>query len=623
MKYIIDIEADGLLDTVSRIHVASIYNCETKELYSIFGRKDITDFFSSLSDNDTIIGHNFIRYDKPVIEKLCNIKLNCKIIDSLAISWYLYPQEDSHGLEQYGYKYSVPKPKILDWKNLSKEDYQIRCETDVEINRLLWEDMEEYLYKLYPDSTDLNRFLNYISFKIECAERQERFGWRLNIDLCRKELNKLEVLRDEKIDILKSVMPTVVKTKELNKPKSMFTKDGNLSVRGLQWKTVCSKYNFDEDSEVITYPCGEEQANPTSVSQVKDWLFSLGWKPATFIFRKNSKGQEKKVEQLTDSNKDLCPSILLLAENKPEIKHLDGLYTINNRIGILKGFLEEVSKDGFLQAKIRGLTNTLRFKHAKPLVNLPKHDADYAESIRECLIAPNDKYVLCGADVSGLEDTSKRNYIYQFDPEYVKSQLADDFDAHLSVAELAGILTAEQVEEHKKGIKKYNKERQLAKIVNFAGVYGAGPAKIAASAGITLDLAKKLHTAYWDLNWSVKKVSSLFKVITVNNQMWLYNPISKFYYSLRYEKDKFSTGNQGLGVYYFDTWLYFVYQEIGEIYPQIGQFHDEGIWVVPRGKQDQFKEILNNSISKVNKKLNLIVPLKIDIKFGVNYKEIH
>ena len=57
MRYIIDIEADGLLDIVSRIHVASIYNCATKETISIFGRINITNFFSSLTLNDTIIGH--------------------------------------------------------------------------------------------------------------------------------------------------------------------------------------------------------------------------------------------------------------------------------------------------------------------------------------------------------------------------------------------------------------------------------------------------------------------------------------------------------------------------------------------------------------------------------------
>jgi hypothetical protein len=35
--------------------------------------------------------------------------------------------------------------------------------------------------------------------------------------------------------------------------------------------------------------------------------------------------------------------------------------------------------------------------------------------------------------------------------------------------------------------------------------------------------------------------------------MWLYNPVSKFWYSAIY-KDIFSTLNQGTGVYCFDTW---------------------------------------------------------------------
>lgn len=34
-----------------------------------------------------------------------------------------------------------------------------------------------------------------------------------------------------------------------------------------------------------------------------------------------------------------------------------------------------------------------------------------------------------------------------------------------------------------------------------------------------------------------------------------YNPVSGFYYSLRYLKDVFSTLNQSTGVYIFDQWL--------------------------------------------------------------------
>ena len=57
-----------------------------------------------------------------------------------------------------------------------------------------------------------------------------------------------------------------------------------------------------------------------------------------------------------------------------------------------------------------GLTNTLRFKHAKPLVNLPAVDKPYGKEIRGCLTCP-EGYTLCGADMTSLEDTTKRHYM--------------------------------------------------------------------------------------------------------------------------------------------------------------------------------------------------------------------
>ena len=59
-----------------------------------------------------------------------------------------------------------------------------------------------------------------------------------------------------------------------------------------------------------------------------------------------------------------------LVEEHPAVGLLDGLTVINHRLGIVKGFVE-MHKDGWLVAGIAGLTNTFRFKHRKPLVNLP------------------------------------------------------------------------------------------------------------------------------------------------------------------------------------------------------------------------------------------------------------
>ena len=37
-----------------------------------------------------------------------------------------------------------------------------------------------------------------------------------------------------------------------------------------------------------------------------------------------------------------------------------------------------------------------------------------------------------------------------------------------------------------------------AKVVNFSGIYGAGPPKIALTTGMSLEEATSLHKIYWD-----------------------------------------------------------------------------------------------------------------------------
>jgi len=102
--------------------------------------------------------------------------------------------------------------------------------------------------------------------------------------------------------------------------------------------------------------------------------------------------------------------------------------------------------------------------------------------------------------------------------------------------------------------------------------------------------------------------------------MWLQNPVSNFWYSLRSEKDRFSTLNQGTGVYCFDNWVKFCRQQGLET---VGQFHDEVIALVKRGKEDEVVSIMHNSIRDLNQLLKLNVDLGMEAQFGNNYAEIH
>ena len=180
------------------------------------------------------------------------------------------------------------------------------------------------------------------------------------------------------------------------------------------------------------------------------------------------------------------------------------------------------------------------------------------------------------------------------------------------------------IEEQKTLIGKLKEIRNLAKVVNFSSVYGAGPPKIALTTGMPLQQAKKLHKTYWDRNKAVKQVAASFKTKTTyyegEEQMWLLNPVSGFWYSLRYEKDKFSTGNQGLGVYMFDLWVREVRLSGIKI---MFQYHDEIAFYLKETEQDIVRKKLLNSIEKVNNTVKLNVPLGVSVDFGKKYSDIH
>lgn len=226
--------------------------------------------------------------------------------------------------------------------------------------------------------------------------------------------------------------------------------------------------------------------------------------------------------------------------------------------------------------------------------------------------------------MSSLEDTTKQHYMYFFDPEYVTQMRVPGFDPHLDIAVLAGMLTFEQAEQHKRKEVDYSQVRNKAKTVNFAGVYGAGPPKIALTTGMPLQQAKKLHKTYWERNKAVKQVAASFKTKTTyyegEEQMWLLNPVSGFWYSLRYEKDKFSTGNQGLGVYMFDLWVREV--RLGGIKIMF-QYHDEIAFHLKETEQEIVRKKLLDSIERVNNIVKLNVPLGVSVDFGKKYSDIH
>jgi len=615
MTTVFDIETDGLLDELTKIHVMSWSN-DTGEVKHTH---DYDEMRYVLLKSKTLIGHNIIRFDIPAIEKVLGIKVKARLIDTLALSWYLHHDRMKHGLEGYGEDYGVPKPVIKDWNTLTPQEYAHRCDEDVKINNRLWRDLSMKLDKLYKDAeADKDRLIDYLTFKLDCAKEQETLRWKLDVDKAQAAYDEIMSLKVEKVEQLAEAMPKRTLTRVAARPKVMHKKDGELSSHGQRWVELCKEYKQPETTMQFVVKTGEERGNPNSNDQVKDWLYSLGWKPRTYKFtRDKATGDERQIEQVR-KNGELCSSVKELAEVDPAVDLLDGLTVLTHRAGILKSFLE-CHKDGWLEASVAGLTNTFRFKHYRPLVNLPGVDKPYGDVIRGCLTCP-DGYLLAGADMTSLEDTTKRHYMKPLDPDYVEAMSREGFDPHLDLALHAGVITQDDIDKHNSGERSLKALRKNYKVVNYSATYGVGAPKLARETGMSKSEAKKLLEAFWSRNWAIEKVASTLRVRELFNGMWLKNPVSGFWHSLRSDKDRFSTLNQSTGVYCFDSW---VKECRGMGLETIGQFHDEIIVITKEGDEDKTENIMQMSMNNVNHEINLNVPLGTDVQFGKTYADIH
>ena len=612
---VFDVEANGLLDDATKIHCLS-YTTDGVIYDTLFDYDGMRDL---LLNEQGLIGHNIIRYDVPLLEKILDIRIKARLFDTLPMSWVLNYNRPKHGLESFGEDFGIPKPKIDDWQNLTQDDYRHRCVEDVKINWRLWQDMLKRFMFIYKSKPELDKFFRYLQFKMDCAAEAERVGWKLDVGLAKDCVAKLTEQQSSKINELKGVMPRVKITTKKSKPKVCFKKDGSPSSHGERWFALLDEHNlprhYEGEVEVIK---GWDQPNPNSNDQVKSWLFSLGWEPCTFNYIKESPTETRLVPQVR-SNGELTKSVKRLIKDNPVVSVLDGLTVIQHRLKIFEGFLE-CEYNGYVRAEIDGLTNTLRFKHKKPLVNLPAVDKPWGREVRGCLTVP-DGYTLCGADMTSLEDTTKRHYMYPYDPDYVNDMSQEGFDPHLDLALHANAVSQIEIDEYNAGRNDQLKDlRKDFKVVNYSATYGVGKAKLARTTGMSEEAAQELLDAYWKRNWSVKAFIDNQKVRKINDEMWVQNPVSKFWHSLRYEKDVFSTLNQSTGAYCFDKWVAYYRTRRPNI---IGQFHDESINLVRKGEEDEHSSALEWAIKKLNENLKLNVDLGIEIQYGQRYSDVH
>ena len=169
---VFDLETDGLLNDLTKIHCLVIYDSDTDTtiVYNDQGNEEpIVRGVQRLEDADVIVGHNIIGYDIPAIRKIYPWFMpTAFVLDTLLLSRLYHTdimetdQKRSipnmplqtygrHSLESYGYRlgeYKGEFGKTTDWQDWSPE-METYCCQDVKVTTKLCDHFQKYLSGSY------------------------------------------------------------------------------------------------------------------------------------------------------------------------------------------------------------------------------------------------------------------------------------------------------------------------------------------------------------------------------------------------------------------------------------------------------------------------------------------
>lgn len=472
MNLIFDIETNGFLEKLDRVHCVSIIDIDTEKLYS-FNPSNIRDALEMLSKADSVIGHHIKGFDIPAILKVYPsfyFKEGCKIVDTLQLSRLCYPdlkQRDfgfrkkkpefpgqligRHGLEAWGWRLGLHKgdyakeckAKGIDpWAEYSDEMGSY-CDLDAQVNLSLYKKLQEKLSKLAPKTIELE-----IQARDIC-DKQESFG----VFFDKKAAEKLYT---ELVTIRESLHTELVDTfgSWYVREAHFVPKRDNKRMRYLEGCPL-SKVKLIE-------------FNPGSTQHIARCLQKMrGWKPTVYT----DKGQVKVDEEVLSGLK------------YPEVPKLLEYLMVNKRISQLAegkaAWLKKVKQDSRIYGKIDTMgTVTGRCSHNAPnLGQVPAVGKPYGKECRSLFI-PEPGWEFVGADASGLELRCLAHYMAKWDNgAYAQEILSGDI--HTANQKAAGLPT-----------------RDNAKTFIYGLLYGAGNPKIGQIIGKGAKAGKQLKDQF-------------------------------------------------------------------------------------------------------------------------------
>jgi len=564
-SYVFDIETNGLLEEVSEVHCIVLKDIDTGNVIT----EDNNTAINLLSKADVIIGHNIIKYDIPVLEKIYKFQTRAKVFDTLVATRLLFPDVRDqdfkrknfptqligrHSLVAWGTRIGEYKQSIeTDWKTFTPEMLEY-CVQDVLVTEELYKVIESKNYS--QQSMELEHDVASLIFK------QEQHGFSFDVNKARSLYSILNERRLKIEQELQNIFPPIT-TKRISEKTGKTLKD-----------------------KVTLF-------NPSSRLHIAARLKEkYNWQPTEFT----SDGRAK------------VDDTILSTLSYPEAKVLAEHFLLDKRLGQLatgnQAWLK-VERNG----KIYGTCNTnstvtARASHSFPnLGQVPSVNAIYGHECRELFTVEKDKK-LVGIDISGLEVRMLAHFMSKYDNgEYTKVVLEGDI--HTNTQELAGL-----------------DSRNISKVFFYAFLYGSGVKKLAQITGKKVSETSKIKKRF------LNNLPALNKLITqvgkVAESGWI-TALDKRKIKVRSPHAALNTLLQSAGSIVSKKWLIEFDKEIKKFKnaQQVVWVHDEIQVECEEQDAEDIGKIAVECIKRTGEYFKLRIPLTGEYKIGNNWSETH
>lgn len=582
MALIFDIETDGFLESVTKIHCLVLKDTNTDQVLTCVGDVELGRGLRMLMAGDTIVAHNGIKFDLAVIQKLYpwfTIDPS-KVLDTLVLSRLIYSdlrERDganiekellptklwaSHSLKAWGYRLGLLKGEYGEqenaWETFTPEMLEY-CVQDVEVTHKLYQLMLDANY-----SQQAIELEHQVAFTCAAMERNgQTFDKEKAVALYAELAAKKDAIRRTMDETFEPLVEE-------------------------RWSEKTGKRLKDKVTPF----------NPGSRQQIADRLIKkYGWVPKEFTPAGQPKVDEDVLKKL----------------DYPEAKVLAEYFLIDKRIGQLaegdQAWLK-LERNGKIHGSINtGGTVTGRCSHNSPNIGqVPAGRAPYGKQCRE-LFTVQPGYNLVGCDLSGLELRCLAHFMHKWDDgEYANEVL--NGDVHTKNQQAAGLPT-----------------RDNAKTFIYGFLYGAGDEKIGSIVGKGRTDGKKLKEKFLAATPALKKLREA--VGKASKRGYLIGLDGRRVF-VRSEHAALNTLLQSAGALIAKRWLIEVDEAAkargwvyGQDWERLSFVHDEQNFQVKPEISEEFGKMVVESAAKAGEYFNFKCPIGAEFKIGKTWYDVH